>query len=114
MLPMLPADFRWQPGWLDAREAERAFAALLSDTHWEDHTFAIAGRRVPMPRRVAFYGPFAYAYSGICHPARRLPPLVDELRGRVAEVAGHPFNTVLMNLYRSGADSVSWHSDDDY
>ena len=37
-----------------------------------------------------------------------------ELRGRIESVSGHPFNTVLMNLYRSGSDSVSWHSDDDY
>ena len=29
-------------------------------------------------------------------------------------MSGQPFNTVLMNLYRSGNDSVSWHSDDDY
>ena len=36
------------------------------------------------------------------------------LRDRIESVSGHPFNTVLMNLYRSGNDSVSWHSDDDY
>jgi 2OG-Fe(II) oxygenase superfamily len=63
---------------------------------------------------VAFYGPFPYAYSGIIHAARSLPPVIEALRGRIEETAGQPFNTVLMNLYRSGSDSVSWHSDDDY
>jgi alkylated DNA repair dioxygenase AlkB len=67
-----------------------------------------------MPRRVAFFGPHDYAYSGLLHPARPLPPWLDDLRRRVEAAAGQPFNTVLANLYRTGADSVSWHSDDDY
>ena len=67
-----------------------------------------------MPRRVAFYGPHAYAYSGHLHPARALTPLLEALRRRVEEASEHPLNTVLLNLYRDGNDSVSWHSDDDY
>ncbi|HET9155358.1 MAG TPA: alpha-ketoglutarate-dependent dioxygenase AlkB, partial [Myxococcaceae bacterium] len=67
-----------------------------------------------VPRRVADYGPFPYTYSGILHPARPLPAIIGTLRDRIQEVTARPFNTVLMNLYRSGSDSVSWHSDDDY
>jgi alkylated DNA repair dioxygenase AlkB len=110
----LPADFRWFPAWLAPEEAERLFALLLTDTPWEDQEVTIAGRSIPMPRRVAFYGPFPYFYSGILHPPRFLPPVIDEVRRRVEDTSGQPFNTVLMNLYRSGLDSVSWHSDDDY
>jgi Alkylated DNA repair protein len=110
----LPSDFRWIPDWIESAEAGRLFEVLLTETPWEDHVLAIAGRQVPLPRRVAFYGPFPYAYSGIIHPAHSLPPVIEALRGRIEETAGQPFNTVLMNLYRSGSDSVSWHSDDDY
>jgi alkylated DNA repair dioxygenase AlkB len=110
----LPSDFRWIPGWIEPGEAARLFEILLAGTHWEDLSLTIAGRGVSVPRRVAFYGPFSYAYSGILHPARALPPVVEALRTRIEETAGQPFNTVLMNLYRSGSDSVSWHSDDDY
>ena len=110
----LPSQFRWIPGWLDPGEGDRLFDLLLAETPWEDHAIKIAGRQVPVPRRVAFYGPFPYAYSGLIHPARPLPPEIATLRDRVQDVAGQPFNTVLMNLYRSGDDSVSWHSDDDY
>ena len=110
----LPSEFRWIPGWLDPGEAGRVFELLLSGTPWEDAAVTIAGRQIPLPRRVAFYGPFPYAYSGIVHPARPLPEVIGALRDRIQEVAGQPFNTVLMNLYRSGSDSVSWHSDDDY
>jgi alkylated DNA repair dioxygenase AlkB len=110
----LPSDFRWIPEWIEPGEAARLFEILLPGTHWEDLSLTIAGRRVSVPRRVAFYGPFPYAYSGIIHPARALPSAVEALRTRIEETAGQPFNTVLMNLYRSGSDSVSWHSDDDY
>jgi alkylated DNA repair dioxygenase AlkB len=110
----LPSEFRWFPGWVDPVEAGRLFEFLLSGTPWEDPAVTVAGRQIPVPRRVAFYGPFPYAYSGILHPARPLPPVIGALRDRIQDVAGQPFNTVLMNLYRSGSDSVSWHSDDDY
>jgi alkylated DNA repair dioxygenase AlkB len=110
----LPSGFRWLPGWLEPGEAGRLFEVLLEETPWEDHVFTMGGRKVPLPRRVAFYGPFPYAYSGIVHPARPFPREIEALRARVEGTAGEPFNTVLMNLYRSGTDSVSWHSDDDY
>jgi alkylated DNA repair dioxygenase AlkB len=111
---MLPANFRWLPGWIEPGEAGQLLASLLAETPWEDHALTIAGREVPVPRRVAYYGPFPYTYSGIVHPAHALPPVIAGLRDRVEAVSGQPFNTVLMNLYRSGSDSVSWHSDDDY
>jgi alkylated DNA repair dioxygenase AlkB len=110
----LPGNVRWIPGWIAPGEAGRLLAILLAEIPWEDHEVTSVGRKVPVPRRVAFYGPHPYAYSGIVHPARPLPPVVAALRDRIEEVSGQPFNTVLMNLYRSGNDSVSWHSDDDY
>ncbi|HZJ52541.1 MAG TPA: alpha-ketoglutarate-dependent dioxygenase AlkB [Myxococcaceae bacterium] len=110
----LPPEFRWMPAWIEPGEAGRLLDILLAETPWEDHALTIAGRQIPLPRRVAYFGPFPYVYSGIVHPARPLPPLIAALRDRIQEVAAQPFNTVLMNLYRSGTDSVSWHSDDDY
>jgi alkylated DNA repair dioxygenase AlkB len=111
---VLPPDFRWIPGWLDPARAGALFATVLAEAAWEDPLLRIAGRAIPMPRRVAFYGPRAYAYSGLVHAARPLPGWLDELRLAVEDAARCRFNTVLLNLYRSGADSVSWHSDDDY
>jgi alkylated DNA repair dioxygenase AlkB len=111
---MLPPEFRWFPGWLDAAAADALFARLAVDTPWEDPTVRVAGRVLPVPRRIAFFGPFAYAYSGVTHPPAAMPAPVDAVRRRIEATAGHPFNTVLLNLYRDGSDSVSWHSDDDY
>jgi alkylated DNA repair dioxygenase AlkB len=42
------------------------------------------------------------------HPDRLL-----DVKRRVEERCGSEFNTVLLNLYRDGKDSVAWHSDDE-
>jgi alkylated DNA repair dioxygenase AlkB len=34
-----------------------------------------------------------------------------EIKNRIEPVAGLTFNRVLLNLYRDGRDSVSWHTD---
>ncbi|MCA9560364.1 MAG: alpha-ketoglutarate-dependent dioxygenase AlkB [Myxococcales bacterium] len=109
-----PPDFRWLPEALTPAEADAALAALVDETPWESHTFSIFGRTVAMPRRIAFYGRFPYAYSGLVHPARPLTPRLDALRERVEALSGHPFNCVLLNLYRDGHYAMGWHSDDDY
>lgn len=54
-----------------------------------------------------------YRYSGAAfqpHPwAESLLPVRERLR----EELGQSFNSVLLNRYRSGADSMGWHSDDE-
>ncbi|GIT06913.1 MAG: hypothetical protein CM1200mP30_05430 [Pseudomonadota bacterium] len=35
-----------------------------------------------------------------------------KIREKIEKISKTKFNSVLLNLYRSGADSVSWHSDD--
>lgn len=114
LAPTLPDGFRWLPGWLAPEETGPLYAALLAEIAWEDPVLRMGARESAMPRRVAFYGPHAYAYSGLIHGASALPPRLDALRARIEAATGHPFNTVLANLYRDGVDSVSWHSDDDY
>ena len=36
-----------------------------------------------------------------------------KIREKIEKISKTKFNSVLLNLYRSGADSVSWHSDDE-
>lgn len=114
MTPDLPDGFAWFDAAFDADACEAHFAALHAGTPWEDHVFRIFGREVRMPRRIAFYGPHDYAYSGVHHPARPLTSRLEAIRARVEHLSGARFNTVLVNLYRDGSDGMGWHSDDDY
>lgn len=95
-------------------EAAEHLAGLLQETPWETRVFRIYGRDIPMPRQICMYGPWGYRYSGVDHPPRALTPRLEAIRQRCEARTGAPYNSVLVNHYRSGADSVSWHSDDDY
>ena len=66
-----------------------------------------------MPRLTAWYGDFTYTYTGIVNKPAPWTPELLRIKARAEELAGEAFNGVLMNLYSSGRDSVSWHSDDE-
>jgi len=82
---------------------------------WRQHLIRIRGREVASPRLSAWYGdPDAhYSYSGLSLEPRPWLPVILELKTRVEAVCSVPFNSVLLNLYRDGADSMGWHSDDE-
>jgi alkylated DNA repair dioxygenase AlkB len=104
-------DFHAQ--WIDPREAERALASLLDDLRWESREIVLFGRRIPQPRLVAWAGDVPYRYSGQTLEPRAAPPIVERLMARVVAATGTPFNHVLANRYRSGADSMGMHADNE-
>ena len=67
-----------------------------------------------MPRLTAWYGDEGtrYTYSGIENVPLPWTPAILEVKRAVERPAGVVFNSVLLNRYRSGRDSVSWHADD--
>ncbi len=86
---------------------------LVDTISWRAETARIFGREMPVPRMTAWFGACAYAYSGILHQPAPFPAIVDRLRERAEALAGASFNAVLANLYRTGRDSVGWHSDNE-
>ena len=112
--PQLPRGFTYMPGLFDLPSAEAYLATLRVEVAWERRDFTIYGRAIAMPRLIAMYGPVGYRYSGVEHAPRPMPARVAAIRDRVEAVTGTPFNSVLLNLYRDGRDSVSWHRDNDY
>jgi alkylated DNA repair dioxygenase AlkB len=100
----------YQPDFLRPDEADQLLATLKRDTPWKQEV-ASFGR--PLPRLTAYYADagIAYRYSGVEHPALPWPDYLGDLRRRVEEVAGAPFNSLLLNFYRDGSDSIGYHSD---
>jgi len=94
---------------------DRLFCELRASLAWRQDSFPLAGRRIPLPRLQVLYGDRGcdYDYSGIAMTAQPWTPLLQVLREQVEAIAGGPFRIVVANLYRSGADSVGWHADNE-
>ena len=98
-----------------AGEAPAWFAALMREVGWEQHWLTLFGRRVAAPRLSAWYAEpgCSYRYSGLGLAAQPFTPALAAIRARIEALTGTAFNSVLLNLYRDGADGMSWHSDDE-
>lgn len=88
-------------------------ARLVDDTPWRTETVVVYGKRHLQPRLTAWYGEAAYTYSGLTLQPLPLTPLLEQLRAAVEQATGRRYNSVLLNYYRDGADSMGMHSDDE-
>lgn len=114
-LPVTDADVRCAWSWLTNDEADGLFERLLKEIPWERHRLRMFGRELEAPRLSCWIGdPGAtYVYSRSRFEPRPWTPSLFPLRQRVEHSCGVRFNSVLANLYRDGADSMGWHSDDE-
>jgi alkylated DNA repair dioxygenase AlkB len=88
-------------------------ARLVDDTPWRADTVVVYGKRYLQPRLTAWYGEASYTYSGLTLQPLPLTPLLEQLRTAVEQATGRRYNSVLLNYYRDGADSMGMHSDDE-
>ncbi|MEO0442619.1 MAG: alpha-ketoglutarate-dependent dioxygenase AlkB [Pseudomonadota bacterium] len=108
-------ELRYYEAWLSQDEAQQLFINLRQSIEWEQSVINMYGRAVKIPRLNAWYGDdnCPYRYSG--HQFFAKPWLTELLtiKQRIESVGSLTFNSVLANCYRSGQDSVAWHSDDE-
>lgn len=87
--------------------------ALLTETPWRQDSLNFGGKPVLVPRLQAWYGDRRYGYSGLKLAPLPWTPVLDGIRRKISQAAQLEFNSVLVNYYRDGNDSVAWHSDDE-
>ncbi|MGK7898566.1 MAG: alpha-ketoglutarate-dependent dioxygenase AlkB, partial [Xenococcus sp. (in: cyanobacteria)] len=85
------------------------------ETFWQQDHIKMYGKEIALPRLTAWYGDSGrnYTYSGITMNPQPWNSTLWEIKQRVEDLAQVSFNSVLLNLYRTGRDSVNWHSDDE-
>jgi alkylated DNA repair dioxygenase AlkB len=98
-----------------APEADRLLRELRDTTAWRQETIKLYGKTIQVSRLTAWYGDegTSYIYSGIKNVPLPWTPVLREIKRAVEPPAGVVFNSVLLNRYRTGQDSVSWHADDE-
>lgn len=96
-------------------ESDRLLKRFIADVPWGQKSVLMYGREVLTPRLTAWFGDQDADYSIAGDGSKPLPWTNDLLfvRERVEKASGIKFNSVLLNFYRNGNDSVSWHDDMD-
>jgi alkylated DNA repair dioxygenase AlkB len=94
-----------------ADEADELFDWLRSNIAWGQEI----GRGRPFPRLTAFVADsgLEYRYSGVTHRGNGWPPQLAKIKQRIEDAAEAEFNSLLLNLYRDGRDSIGFHADDE-
>jgi alkylated DNA repair dioxygenase AlkB len=88
---------------VDPATAAAWFSSLRDAVEWRAMRRQMYDREVDVPRLIASYR--------LDPPAETVPrPIVDAAE-RVADYVGAPFNSVGLNRYRDGRDSVAPHND---
>ncbi|KAG0189719.1 hypothetical protein DFQ28_003042 [Apophysomyces sp. BC1034] len=108
-------DVDWYPDCLTPAVALGSMRQLTEEVAWQQDWIRTPRGCIPLPRLTAWQGdPDAvYVYSGIRNVPAPWTPTVLELRGVVERIAATRFNSVLLNRYRHGNDSMGWHADDE-
>ncbi len=100
---------------ISVKESYKIYNKLLNTIEWRQDSLNFGGKKVLIPRLQAWYGDpdASYKYSGLkLHPKPWTKTLL-EIKELVEFHAIHKFNSVLINYYRNGKDSMSWHSDNE-
>lgn len=91
------------------------YQQLCDECQWSQPEVFLFGKRRKVPRLNAFYGDrgVEYRYSGLTHRAEGWPASLQVLKTRIDRLLGTRFNTVLLNWYRDGDDTMGYHADDE-
>jgi alkylated DNA repair dioxygenase AlkB len=101
----------YEPGFVPA--SGQLMGALLETLPLKAEALHLYGRDVLTPRLVSWHGDLgaSYAYSGSRFEPSPWPDVVGSTRERLREIG--EFNSMLVNYYRDGQDSVGFHADDE-
>jgi alkylated DNA repair dioxygenase AlkB len=100
---------------IQKQDADDLLSELILDTPWKQEGMWMFGKYVDFPRLTAWYGDEGktYEYSGLKNIPLPWTSTLHLLKSNIEAYLGVPFNSVLMNYYRNGNDSMGWHSDDE-
>jgi alkylated DNA repair dioxygenase AlkB len=95
--------------------ADLLFSQLKTQVAWQEEDILIYGKWRKVPRLMAWYGDIRayYQYSGVNHSPLAWTPELLAIKEKVAQYCAGDFNSVLLNLYRDGQDSMGCHADDE-
>jgi alkylated DNA repair dioxygenase AlkB len=106
-------EYVYIPDFFSKKKADDYFQALLQNIEWKQESMNMYGRQIDFPRLTAWYGDNdkPYSFSGITLSPHPWSKELLEIKQRIEPKADVEYNSVLLNRYRDGNDSISWHTD---
>ena len=87
------------------------------NVNWKQESMNLYGQELNYPRLIAWYGEAEknYRFSGKTQNPNDWSKnsIIMGIKAELEAEAGETFNSVLLNKYRNGQDSISWHSDNE-
>ncbi|GLS82771.1 alpha-ketoglutarate-dependent dioxygenase AlkB family protein [Paraferrimonas haliotis] len=100
--------------WLSLETLQRLQAEAV-DYPWQQPSIQLFGKSHRIPRQQVWFAHnnAGYRYSGKIFYGEDYPECLLDVQSRLNRVFKLKFNSVLANHYRTGMDSMGWHSDDE-
>ncbi len=104
---------------LDKSKEQELFEEFKNTLEWKQDKYKFGDKEVLSPRLIRYFGNRNYNYSGQLKKAtpftetiKNLGNLIEDyLRGQSYDIEKDYFNGCLLNYYRDGNDSISYHTD---
>lgn len=109
------AEIWFRRDFLAAEAASGLLARLIRGVPWRQDKIRMFGKVHDLPRLQQWYGDpgRVYVWSGIKMQPQPWTPELAQVRDAVQRATKREFNSVLLNYYRDGNDTVAWHSDNE-
>ncbi len=106
---------RVQEGFFNPIESNELLQSLIETLPWESMKIRMFGREVVIPRLQCWMGDDGceYSYSGKQLHRQPWTSKILMIKEQIIESTNLEFNSVLINYYRDGQDSMGWHADDE-
>jgi alkylated DNA repair dioxygenase AlkB len=114
-LDLPDAEIVYYPQFFDKEQADSIYTELLQKINWQQDNITVFGKTHPQPRLTALYGNEGkpYSYSNITMQPHPWNSLLQKIKHYLEARTACEFTTVLLNQYRDGKDSNSWHADNE-
>lgn len=106
-------EFIFEPNFFDVDESKLFLENLKNKIFWKQESMNMYGKQINFPRLTSWYGENdkPYSFSGIKLNPNPWSNELTAIKQKIEPVSNTVFNSVLLNLYRDGKDSISWHTD---
>jgi alkylated DNA repair dioxygenase AlkB len=100
---------------IPSSEADQLYHYLKDNIPWQHETIKIFGKEYLQPRLTCFMGyqGLYYTYSGRKMEAIPFNNSIHPLLMLINNSFNYSLNSVLINYYRNGSDSMGWHRDNE-